>query len=196
MRDVLRGVTASDRQRFFQQLAMRLFPGASSSTGISEHENDPEQPLILRISCSAPNFVDLKRHVVDVDQFTPALGLRSLYAKSATRQFPLDIDSLLFETTVFHVALPDGVTLSNAVQTTINSEFGSYSTSVKQVGLHAWEMRREFNIAMQIIQPERYAAFSQFAGRIDSIERQRLTLRINHNPQIASRSPQREPAAD
>jgi hypothetical protein len=179
MRGVLRGVNAPDRPRFFQQLAMRLFPGATDAKGEIAFENDPDQPLSIRVVCSAPSFVDLRRRSVDIDQITPALGLRSMYAKSASRNYPLAIDAVLFESSVFRVTLPEGVTLSNGLEAEVKSEFGNYSTTVRQLSSRVWEMDRDFNIPLQLVSPDHYEAFSAFATRIDSIERQRLSLRVN-----------------
>jgi cellulose synthase operon protein C len=181
MRGVLRTVNAPDRPRFFQQLAMRLFPGATEATGEVLHENDPDEQLSIHVVCSAPSFVDLRRRSVDIDQITPALGLRSMYAKSASRTAPLLIDSVLFESSVFDVTVPDGVTFANGVDTQLKSEFGSYSTSVRQTSTRVWQMKRDFNVPLQIVAPDHYQAFSAFANRIDSIERQRLSLRINRS---------------
>lgn len=181
MREVLRTVDANDRPRFFQQLAMRLFPGATEASGDVIHENDPDQQLSIEVNCSAPSFVDLRRRTADIDQITPALGLRSMYARNSTRVNPLAIDAVLFETSVFNVTLPEGVTLSNGIDTNVKSEFGSYSTSIRQLAPRVWEMKRDFNIPLQVIAPDHYQAFSEFASRIDAIERQRLTLRINRS---------------
>jgi hypothetical protein len=182
MRAVLRTVNAADRPRFFQQLAMRLFPGVTDATGDVTFENDPDQPLSIHVVCKATSFVDLRRHAVDIDQITPALGLRTMYAKNSSRTYPLAIDAVLFESSVFQVVLPEGVSLANGVQAEVKSEFGTYSTSVRQLSARVWEMNRDFNIPLQIVAPDHYQAFSAFANRIDAIERQRLSLRINRTP--------------
>lgn len=182
MRNVLRGVSGPDRHRFFQQLAMRIFPGVSASDGTVSNENDPERPLTLHVSCTSPGYFDLRRHTVDIDQLTPALGLRSMYAKTTDRRYPLLIDSVLFESTIFNVTLPEGMVLSSGLQSTVESKFGSYSTSIRQTSAHTWEMRRDFHVPVQIVPSSEYAAFSAFANRIDSVERQRLTLRVEHTP--------------
>jgi cellulose synthase operon protein C len=179
MRAVLRTVNATDRPRFFQQLAMRLFPGVTDATGDVTFENDPDQPLSIHVVCRATSFVDFRRRSVDIDQITPALGLRTMYAKSSSRTYPLAIDAVLFESSVFQVVLPEGVSLANGVLAEVKSEFGTYSTSVRQVSARVWEMNRDFNIPLQIVSPDHYQAFSAFANRIDAIERQRLSLRIN-----------------
>jgi hypothetical protein len=181
MRTVLRTVNAPDRPRFFQQLAMRLFPGATDATGDVTFENDPDQPLAIHVICRAPSFVDLRRHSVDIDQITPALGLRSMYAKNASRTYPLAVDAVLFESSVFQVTLPEGVSVSKGLQAEVKSEFGSYATSVRQLSPRVWEMTRDFNVPLQIIAPDHYLAFSAFAIRIDSIERQRLTLKVDRS---------------
>jgi cellulose synthase operon protein C len=182
MRAVLRTVNATDRPRFFQQLAMRLFPGVTDATGDVTFENDPDQPLSIHVVCRATSFVDFRRRSVDIDQITPALGLRTMYAKSSSRTYPLAIDAVLFESSVFQVVLPEGVSLANGVQAEVKSEFGTYSTSVRQVSSRVWEMNRDFNIPLQIVSADHYQAFSAFANRIDAIERQRLSLRINRAP--------------
>jgi hypothetical protein len=182
MRAALRTVNAADRPRFFQQLAMRLFPGVTDASGEVTFENDPDQPLSIHVICKATSYVDLRRRTVEIDQITPALGLRTMYAKNLSRTYPLAIDAVLYESSVFQVVLPEGVSLSNGVQAEVKSEFGSYSTSVRQLSARVWEMNRDFNIPLQIVPPDHYQAFSAFANRIDAIERQRLSLQINRAP--------------
>jgi hypothetical protein len=67
------------------------------------------------------------------------------------------------------------------LQAEVKSEFGSYATSVRQLSPRVWEMTRDFNVPLQIIAPDHYLAFSAFANRIDSIERQRLTLKVDRS---------------
>ena len=64
--------------------------------------------------------------------------------------------------------------IDHALDAEVKSEFGSYSTEVRQLSSNVWEMDRDFNIPLQIVAPEKYPAFSAFANRIDAIERQRL----------------------
>ena len=51
VRSMLRNSGERERQAFFEQLAMRTFPGATGVTGTAAHENDPEQPLKLSVRC-------------------------------------------------------------------------------------------------------------------------------------------------
>ena len=108
-RNIFRGAGEREKQGFFEQLAMRIFPGAASVGGTAAHENDPEQPLKLLIRCTVPQFVNWQSGAADIDQLAPALGLATLYAKAPTRKFPLLIDSLFFENTIFHLHVPDGM---------------------------------------------------------------------------------------
>ena len=176
VRNMLRSAGDRERQAFFEQLAMRIFPGAASVSGVAAHENDPEQPLKLSVRCTVPQFINRQSGAAEINQLAPALGLTTLYAKTPTRKFPLLIESLFFESTVFHLHLPDGMeVLSLPADFTDRTEFGEYTLwfvrMPRQVDIH-----RDFRIPVQVIAPDRYSAFVNFALRIDEAERQRISL--------------------
>ena len=96
---------------------------------------NPERPLELSFSFTVPQFIN-QSGPVDLDQFAPALGLRTLYAKSTTRKFPLFIDSLFFDSTVFHVHLPEGLDVRSLPPDFYSkSEFGEYTLKLwREIG--------------------------------------------------------------
>jgi cellulose synthase operon protein C len=176
VRSLLRN--AGERQSFFEQLAMRLFSGATAVTGSSAHEDDPEQPLEISLHCTVPQFINRQSGALDIGQLVPALGLRALYAKAQERKFPLYIESLFFESAVFHLHLPDNIQAGPMPRDfTEKSEFGDYSVrfvrSARRIDIH-----RDFHVPVQVIAPEKYAAFAQFARHIDDAERQRIPLEM------------------
>jgi hypothetical protein len=178
VRSMLRNTSERERQAFFEQLAMRIFPGATTVTGTATNENDPEQPLQLSFRCTAPQFISRQSGTVEINQLAPALGLASLYAKTPARKFPLYIESLFFESTVFHLHLPPGIDVrSLPADFAERSEFGEYalrfSRTQRQVDIH-----RAFRIPVQVVAPEKYAAFVRFALQIDEAERQRISLEV------------------
>jgi hypothetical protein len=178
VRSMLRNAGEHERQAFFEQLAMRIFPGATAVTGSAAHENDPEQPLKLSLHCTAPQFINRQIGIVEIDQLAPALGMAALYAKTPARKFPLYIESLFFESTVFHLHLPAGMEVrSLPADFAGKSEFGEYT--LRFVGLpRQVDIRRDFRIPVQVVPPEKYGAFVNFAGQVDEAERQRISLEI------------------
>ena len=88
VRSMLRNAGERERQAFFEQLAMRIFPGATSVTGIAAHENDPEQPLKLSIRCTVPQFMSLQSGATEMNQLAPALGLADVVCQDAQTQVP------------------------------------------------------------------------------------------------------------
>lgn len=178
IRGLLHNAGERERQAFFEQLAMRIFPEAASVTGSTRHEGDPEQALELSLHCTVPQFINRQTGTFEIDQLVPALGLRAQYARTPTRRFPLYIESLFFESTTFHLHLPPGIGVRAVpMDFAYKSEFGEYAVhftySGRQVDIH-----REFHVPVQVIMPERYAAFSHFAWQIDEAERQRISLEI------------------
>ena len=179
MRDILRVIPVTERKRFFEQLAMRLFPGAGDADGVVKNEGELNLPLRLEVTCTSPHYLDLNAATIDMDQLVPTLGLRKMFATRASRQFPMLIDSLLFESAIFRVRLPDGVRIVRRVaDLDLQSEFGSYRATFtpERDGI---EIRREFRIPVQIVRPDHYSDFAAFANRIDDTERQRMTLGID-----------------
>ena len=121
----------------------------------------------------------MQNGAAELDQLVPALGLRGLYAKSATRKFPLLIDAVFFESTVFHLHLPAEFQVrSLPSEFTARNEFGEYSvrfsTMAQQINIE-----RDFRIPVQVIAPEKYEEFANFARQIDDAERRRISLASN-----------------
>ncbi|HLY92425.1 MAG TPA: hypothetical protein VKQ89_04120 [Candidatus Angelobacter sp.] len=178
IRSLLRSAAARERQAFFEQLAMRIFAGASAVTGSAAHEDDPEQPLQLLLHCTVPQFVNRQKGTAEIDQLVPALGLRSLYARVPSRKFPLFIDSLFFESAEFHLHLPAEIQVRSAPADFLEkSEFGEYSVRFVQ-SAQEMEIRREFRIPAQVVPPEKYPTFARFARHIDEAEHQRISLQM------------------
>jgi tetratricopeptide (TPR) repeat protein len=188
VRSMLRSAGERERQVFFEQLAMRILPGATAVSGTLADENDPERPLRLSLRCAVPQFINRQSGTIEINQLAPALGLATLYAKTPARKFPLYIDSLLFENTVFRLHLPASMDVKTLpTDFADRSEFGDYSLrfvrSPRQVEIH-----RDFRIPVQVVAPERYPAFVSFALRIDQAERQRISLeRTTDAAGVASR---------
>jgi hypothetical protein len=176
VRSMLRKAGDAERQAFFEQLAMRIFPGATGVTGSAVHENDPEQPLRLSVRCTVPQFISQQGGAAEINQLAPTLGLASLYAKTPSRKFPLLIDSLFFESTVFHLHLPEGMEVRPVpADFTDKTEFGDYALRFVRLP-HQVDIHRDFRIPVQVIAPDKYGAFVRFALQIDQAERQRMTL--------------------
>jgi len=176
VRNIFRSAGEREKQAFFEQLAMRIFPGAASVTGTGAHENDPEQPLKLSIRCTVPQFINWQSGATEIDQLAPALGLATLYAKAPSRKFPLLIDSLFFESTIFHLHLRDGMEIHSLPADFVErTEFGEYTLRFVRMP-HQVDIHRDFRIPVQVIAPEKYGAFVRFALRIDEAERQRISL--------------------
>jgi hypothetical protein len=176
VRSMLRNSGERERQAFFEQLAMRIFPGAAGVTGTVAHENDPEQPLKLSVHCTAPQFINRQSGTAELNQLAPALGLATLYARTQARKFPLYVDSLLFESTVFHLHLPDGMDVrALPADFTDRTEFGEYALRFVRWP-HRLDIHRDFRIPVQVVAPEKYPAFLNFTLRIDEAERQRISL--------------------
>jgi hypothetical protein len=177
MRSILSSIEPDRRKHFFEQLAMRIFPGAADATGEVRNETDPDRTLEIVLNCHAPHFVNFQGPTADLDQLVPALGLRKMYVRVGSRRTPLYIDTPLFETAVFHVTLPE--TMGFAVlagNMTESNEFGSYAVAFRQQAANKAEIRREFRIPVQVVEPDRFEGFSRFAARIDDAERQRLLV--------------------
>jgi hypothetical protein len=182
VRAMLRNAGERESQAFFEQLATRILPGATSVTGVAAYESDPDQPLKLSVRCTIPQFINRQNDAAEINQLAPALGLATLYAKTPMRKFPLLIDSLFFESTVFHLHLPDGIEVHSLPgDFTDKTEFGEYALRFVRMP-HQVDIHRDFRIPVQVIAPERYGAFVNFALRIDEAERQRISLETRKEP--------------
>jgi tetratricopeptide (TPR) repeat protein len=177
LRAILAGVESGNRKHFFEQLAARIFPGATDATGEVHNEFDPGHALEVVVRCRAPHFADFRGQPADLDQLVPALGLRKMYASAGPRRTPLFVDTPLIETTTFNIRLPENMRFE-AIPANMaeQNEFGSYSVTFTRESENAVSVRRDFRVPVQLIRPEEFGAFSRFARRIDDAERQRFTV--------------------
>jgi tetratricopeptide (TPR) repeat protein len=175
VRAVLQASNQSERRIFFDQLAARIFSGATQVSGASTYLDDPERPLELTLQCQVPQIV-AANGPWKLDQLVPALGLRELYAKTTARRFPLYVDSVLFESTTFHLHLPPGFQVrSLPPDFSAHNHFGEYSVEFRS-NAQEITIQREFHIPAQIIPGENYQLFLDFAGQIEQAERGRIGL--------------------
>lgn len=177
LRAILNGIEPRGRGHFFEQLALRIFPGISEASGEVHNEGDSDQPLELVLACRAPHFLNFVGDVADMDQLVPALGLRKMYGTGGVRQQPLLLDVPLIETTKFRVRLAPGLRLvSLAADLKLENQFGGYSVTLRRTAPDTVEITRSFQLPVQVVAPEDYEQFSRFARQIDDAERQRLTV--------------------
>ena len=175
VRNILRQANQHERRMFFDQLAMRIFPGAVAVEGSSKFDSDFERPLELTLRCEVSQNIN-SNNLIELDQLVPALGLRELYATNSTRKFPLYISSVLFESTTFHLHLSSSFQMESLpANFTGSTEFGSYAAQFKSSGREI-TIQRVFQIPVQIVPAQKYGAFASFAGEIDAAERGRITL--------------------
>ena len=177
MRQMLRTVSAKDRQGFFEQVADRILPTASEVSATVSHEDDSEQPLELEFNVRAPKFARWNGPELQFEQIVPALGLRRTYATLPERQQPVVLDTPLVESSEFLINVPAGL---EAVRTPssvdLKSEFGEYHSELKTEGT-VLRLTRNFRIPTQVIAPASYHDFSDFALQVDSTEKQMIQLR-------------------
>ena len=141
------------------------------------NETNTDAQLTLVVDCQAARFADLSKPTTELDQLVPALGLKKMYATDGNRSTPLLIDAPLIETSTFRISLPSGTRfapLFNDVNE--QSEFGSYSVTFKRISPTTVEVRREFDIPVQIISQDRFGGFARFARNIDDAEREHLII--------------------
>jgi hypothetical protein len=185
MREVLAGIAPAERPHFFEQLATRIFPGASSTRGDVRHEHDTDQQLEIEFTTQSPAFLNVQGRNVDLDQLVPALGLRKMYAVDSPRALPLYVDTPLIERATFRIHLPSDLTVyANASDLKVHGAFGDYSVTFRTLSPGIIEVSRAFRVPVQVIPADYFGAFADFARQIDDAERQRITLA--HVPVAAS----------
>lgn len=168
-----------DRGRFYRNLARRIFPNAEEVTGEVRNEDDPDRSLEISIHCTASQAVDLSHGAADLEQLAPDLGLSSIYPPVVGRKFPLFVSLPLFESTTFRIHLPDGVTVSRRpADFHAQGEFGSYSVTFSEPRAGVLEIKRTFDVPVQVVEPGKLTQFAKFETDVDRAERQRIGLTI------------------
>jgi hypothetical protein len=176
VRQSLRTMTAAARQRYFEQLADRLFPGCADVTGTATEIDTSERPLRLQVECTADDFASTERGLNELSSVMPPLSLKNLYGNAFRRKYPLYIGAVLDETTEFRLHLPPDQKLATAIDRQIKSQFGEYSYTVKSTGAHDWQIVRKFRVPVQTIPPENYPQFAAFAEETQRIEQTKISL--------------------
>jgi hypothetical protein len=185
MRGVLAGIDPAHRPHFFEQLAARIFPGATGTSGQVRHEHDTDQPLEIEFSTQSPAFLNVQGRTVDLEQLVPALGLRKMYAVDAPHTLPVYLDTPLVERSTFRVNLPPNLVVSSSANDlNLHTEFGDYAATFRTISPGILEVSRTFRVPVQVIAPDHFGAFASFARQIDDAERQRFLL--VHAPVSAS----------
>lgn len=178
VRTALRTAEERAQQSYFEQLAARLFPGATAVQGKALHLSDPDEPLELSLRCEVPQFVNLQPGPVEITQLAPTLGLRGVFSRSSDRRSNFFLDSVLFESTVFHLHLPPGISAHSLPSDFVTeSDFGRYSVRFSQRNGQV-DVTREFRIPVQMIAPGRFRSFVEFARQIDEAERRHIVLEM------------------
>jgi len=184
VREVLGRLSSAERQTYFEQFAMRMFPGAASVTGLAIHERELEQPLEVVIHCGVAQYANLDGSKMELDTFMPALGLRAMLARTPSRKYSLAVDSLLSESAEFHLHLPAGLEIKNIPEAfTAKSGFGEYSIRFEKQE-HQLTVQRQFRIPVQVISAESYPSFAEFTRQVDGAEHWRIQL-TNATPRNA-----------
>jgi hypothetical protein len=188
IRAALRAGGTREQQNLFEQLASRIFPGATEIHGEISHASDPEQLLELSLQCAVPQYISMQPGLKETGQLAPLLGLRNSFGKALRRSYPLLLDSVLSESTMFHLHFPAGVAAASLPHDfTINSEFGDYAVKFSEANGQL-NVTREFHIPVQLVPAGRFPAFLEFARKIDEAERQRITLSVGKAAALKSSS--------
>ncbi|MGH9643843.1 MAG: hypothetical protein ACRD3Q_15655, partial [Terriglobales bacterium] len=144
------------------------------------NEDDPDRALEINIHCTAPQAIDLSHGTADLEQLVPDLGLDELYPSVTGRKFPLFVSSPLFETTTFRIHLPDGVQIVRRPEDfRAQSEFGAYSVTFREPSAGVLEIKRSFDVPVQVIDPGKLTAFANFESQVERAEQQRVGLAID-----------------
>jgi hypothetical protein len=181
LRRNLRTMTSSARLHFLEDVATRIIPGVVRVKGQILNETSAG-PVTILVECRTNNVLGNVVRASQprrLQQLVPGLGLRSMYASRSSREQPVAIDSVLFETTRFNVTVPNGMELRlPSGDLALASGFGDYSSRSRKIGSNSYEFTREFNIPMQIIEKAQYEAFRKFAEQIDDAEKSQLQVAL------------------
>lgn len=178
IRTLLRSGGNNELQRLLEQLAARIFPGAINVHGRAIHPADLEEALEITLHCEIPQFMSMQSGRREIGQLAPPLGLRFPLASGGMRRSPLILDSVLAESSVFHLHLPTGVSADALPRNfEINSEFGSYALTYSQMKGQI-DVTRKFAVPVQVVEPGRFTALRDFAQQIEQAEREQIILKI------------------
>ena len=181
LRRNLRTMTSSARLHFLEDIATRIIPGVVSVKGQILNETSAG-PVTILVECRTNNLLGNVLRTNQprrLQQLVPGLGLRGMYASRSSREQPIAIDSVLFETTRFNVTVPNGMELRLPdSELALTSGFGTYASRNRKIGPNTYQFTREFNIPMQVIEQPQYETFKKFAEQIDDAEKSQLQVAL------------------
>ena len=180
IRTLLRSGRDNGLQGLLEQLAAHIFPGAVNIRGSAIHVANPEEPLEITLHCEIPQFMSMQPGQREIGQLAPPLGLRLPLTSGGMRRSPLILDSVLAESSVFHLHLPAGVSADALPRDfVLSNEFGSYALTYSQTKGQI-NVTRKFAVPVQVVEPGRFAALLDFAQQIEQAEREQIILEITN----------------
>jgi tetratricopeptide (TPR) repeat protein len=177
MRASLKQLPEAQLQNAFEEIAEKLFPGATNVSGQIKNRQDPGQRLEITIACEVPHFVNWESGQAEIRNLIAPLSLRTMYANSFSRVWPLMIDVPLLEKTTYVLHLPQEVSVTSALPAaSLAGPFGSFKIESRWLSPNTIEVSRGFSIAAQTIPAQEYPDFSDFAARAEQAEREAISL--------------------
>ncbi len=177
MRASLKQLSKAQLQNAFEEIAEKLFPGATSVNGEITNRQDLDKRLEITIACEVPRFVNWENNPTEIRNLIAPLSLRTMYANSVSRAWPLMIELPLIEKTTYVLHLPQEVSVTSALPAaSLAGPFGSFKIESRWLSPNTIEVSRGFSIAAQTIPAQEYADFSDFAARAEQAEREAISL--------------------
>ncbi|MGH9478974.1 MAG: hypothetical protein ACRD1A_07060, partial [Terriglobales bacterium] len=188
IRTALANQPDSNLPQIYQQLLLANYPNGVSSGGRIENRKDKTKPLIIDVDATVPNFVRSDALTPgagwDIARLSGSVGVLGRYAQLPFRTEPLVIGGDSFEQTKVTLDLP--ARFGAAVLPTdadLQTEYGRLESTFKQTGTADGGRRISFNrlfvLHANLVPPQAYPGFRNFAEAVDTQDRLEITGKLH-----------------
>ncbi|MBM3991052.1 MAG: hypothetical protein FJ298_08590 [Planctomycetes bacterium] len=178
VKEQLREVAKAQMKRTVTGIVSRIVPGISLGDYSLEGLEDESTPVVFRAKGTHKTLFDARSGEFSCKLPFPPLDLGRIAAGEGERKLPFLLQRASVGSVRARFELPEGRSLASE-HPPVLLEFGGgrYRLAIEDASATGFTVVREFHLPAQVIAASDFAAFVEFAQRIDEAERVRLRLR-------------------
>ncbi|MBM3986389.1 MAG: hypothetical protein FJ294_00335 [Planctomycetes bacterium] len=178
VKEQLREVAKAQMKRTVTGIISRIVPGISLGDYSLEGLDDEATPVVFRAKGTHKTLFDARSGEFSCKLPFPALDLGRIAAGEGERKLPFLLQRASVGSVRARFELPEGRSLASE-HPEVLLEFGGgrYRLAIEDASARGFTVVREFHLPAQVIAASDFAAFVEFAQRVDEADRVRVRLR-------------------
>ena len=178
VKEQLREVPKAQMKRTVTGIVSRIVPGISLGEYSLDGLEGDEAPVAFRAKGTHKTLFDARNGEFSCKLPFPPLDLGRIAAGEGQRKLPFLLQRASVGSVRARFELPEGRSLvSEHPEVLLEFGGGRYRLAIEEADVRGFTVVREFHLPAQVIAASDFAAFVEFAQRVDEAERVRLRLR-------------------